>query len=181
MAIMVTTALVFTAACSNDDGGGGAGRPDRVTACDTLSAGDLEIVLDAPVGPPDAAEDQGTDVLAGRSGCAWATDDDTKAVLVELVGTRDMSGSVRRTGFSARARFAAARDRHPDATKVQGPGDDAIWVEEAATLHVLVDDYYLTVEVAVPEPAAAERTAVDLAVRAVRHLADLVATSSRAD
>lgn len=168
---MVTTA----AACNGGDDD--SKEPRRVTACDVLSDDDVSAVLGAPVGAPDATVDEGADALAGRSGCAWATDDDTKAALVELVRTRDISTSVRRTGFSARSRFAAVRSRHPDGVTVPGAGDDAIWVEEVATLHVLVDDDYLTFEVAVPEPAAAEDTARGLAVRAVRRLGD----RSRAD
>lgn len=162
--------MVTTAAACN--GGDEPVEPRRVTACDVLTDEDVSAVLGAPVGAPDATVDEGADALAGRSGCAWATDDDTKAALIELVRTRDISTSVRRTGFSARSRFAAVRSRHPDGVTVRGAGDDAIWVEEVATLHVLVDDDYLTFEVAVPEPAAAENTARGLAVRAVRRLGD---------
>jgi hypothetical protein len=179
MAIMVTTALAFTTAATACGQAHGQGHGDgavrrRVTACDTLGRDDVAAALGSPVGPPDAADDQGADALAGRSGCAWSTGDDERAVLVELVRTGDMSTSVRRTGFSARARFAAARSRHPDAVDVDlgGAGGDAVWVEEAATLHVLVRDCYLTFEVAVPDPAAAEATAVELAVRAVRRLGE---------
>jgi len=160
--------VMTTAACN---GGDQPAEPRRVTACDVLTEDDVTAVLGAPVGAPDATVDEGADALAGRSGCAWATGDDTKAALVELVRTRDISTSVRRTGFSARSRFAAVRSRHPDGVTVHGAGDDAIWVEEVATLHVLADDDYLTFEVAVPDPAAAEETARGLAVRAVRRLA----------
>lgn len=164
---MVTTLVAFPAGCSSRD------EPvaPRTTACDVLTEDDVSEVLGAPVGLPDAADDEGADVLAGRSGCAWATDDGTKAALVELVRTRDMSNSVRRTGFSGQARFAAARSRHPDAARMAATGDDAFWVEESATLHVLTGDDYLTFEVAVPEPATAQAIATGLADRAVRHLA----------
>jgi hypothetical protein len=166
---MVTTLLALPAGCGRDRA---PATPRRVTACELLTDEDVRAELGAPVGATEAADDEGADVLAGRSGCAWATADDTRAALVELVRTRDMAGAVRRTGFSAKARFAAARSRHPGGLTVGGTGDDAFWVEEAATLHVLAGDDYLTFEVAVPDPAAAHRVARGLAQRAVRHLAD---------
>lgn len=152
---------------------GGASETDQVTACDILTAADLEAVLGGPVERPAASAPGSTDALAGRSGCAWSTEDGEKAALVELVRTADMSDRVRRTGFSAEARFAAAAGRHPDAVT---PGATSFYVEEAATIHVLFEtDAYVTIEVATTPPSAAEPTARALAARAVAGLGRLSA------
>jgi hypothetical protein len=144
--------------------------PPRVTACSLLSADDVSAGLGAPVGAPEPTADAGADALAGRSGCAWTTVDQRRAVLIELVRTKDMSGSVRRTGFSASARFASVRSRHADAATVPAVGPNAIWIDETATLHVLADDSYLTFEVAVPVPSEARGVGTTLAQGAVKRL-----------
>jgi hypothetical protein len=130
-------------------------------------------VLGAPVDPPIPSAGGGTDALAGRSGCAWATTDGAKAVLVQLVRTKDMSDQVRRTGFSAGARYAAAAKRHPD--EARATTDNVFFVDEEATLHALSADSYLTIEVATTPPDTAEPTARALAERAMRQLGRLSA------
>ena len=146
------------------------GSGDReIAACEVVTRSETRAVLGADVDAPEATQG-GADALAGRTGCAWVTVDRSKAILVELVRTGDMSDSVRRTGFSASARFDAARSRHPDAASVD-VGDRAFWVEESARLHVLTGDAYLTSEVAVPRPSEARSVAVEFARRAVNRLA----------
>ncbi|HEX7169147.1 MAG TPA: hypothetical protein VF230_19370 [Acidimicrobiales bacterium] len=162
-AVAVVLALLATAACDRDQN-----DPEPIAACDLLTRGETRDVLGGEVNAPESTQG-GADALAGRSGCAWSTADGRKAILVELVRTADMSDSVRRTGFSASARFDAARSRHPDAAPV-AIGDDAIWVEESARLHVLAGDDYLTAEVAVPRPADARPIAAEFARRAVVRL-----------
>ncbi len=126
-------------------------------------------VLGGPVAAPARAE-SATDTLAGRSGCAWSRSDDVRAVLIELVRTDDMAGAVRRTGFSAAARFGAVRSDHPDATAVDGLGDVALFVEEEGTLHVLAERSYLTFEVAANPTSAIRAAAEELARLAVGRL-----------
>ena len=121
---------------------------------------------EAPSGTSDAATDQ----LAGRSGCAWSSRDGEKAVLVELVRTRDMSRSVRRTGFSATARYRAATDDHPDGERVDDLGDRALYVDEASKLWVLEGDDLAIFEVAVTPTSGARPIALSLAREAVARL-----------
>lgn len=158
----MTTAL--TGACADDEGP----MADRLSACEVLPRADVEDVLQGPVDEPATAE-AATDSLAGRSGCAWTRSDDSRAVLVELVRTRDMAASVRRTGFSASARFGAARNQFPEATEVE-LGDRAMFVESEATLHVLADGSYVTVEVAARPTADIPELAEELGRRAVARL-----------
>lgn len=143
---------------------------DRFVACDLLRRADVQEILDGPVVAPAASNGGATDRLAGRSGCAWSTTDHAKAVLIELVRTHDMAGQVRRTGFSAEARFDAAKSQYPSAGQREGLGDEAIYIEEAATLHLLEGDSYVIFEVAITPPANAEPAAVELARRAVIRL-----------
>lgn len=141
---------------------------DRITACEVVAQEDVEEVLDGPVDEPASAE-AATDQLAGRSGCAWTRLDDERAVLVELVRTDDMATSVRRTGFSASARFGAARSEFPEAEPVE-LGDRALFVEEEGTLHLLTDGSYLTIEVAARPSSAIRDLAEELGRRAVARL-----------
>jgi len=169
LAIAVAASLVALAACT-DDGGATTVDRDRITACGLLTPAEVGSALGGDVRPPEATDDASADALAGRSGCAWATRDDEAAALIELVRTDDMSPSVRRTGFSANARFSAARSRHPEAEPVD-VGDRGLWVDEAATLYVLASRSYVVVEVAVQETSRAKQAAIALAVPAVRRLA----------
>jgi hypothetical protein len=159
------------AACGSTGGATEADPP--VTACALFSPTAVAQVLGTPVDPPIPSAGGGTDALAGRSGCAWATTDGTKAVLVQLVRTADMSDQVRRTGFSAEARFAAAAKRHPDEAAASSTTD--FFVEEEATLHVLYADSYLTIEVASTPPDTAAPIARALAGQATRKLGRLSA------
>lgn len=163
--------VVVTGACATDE----PPVPDRLTACELLPREDIESVLGGPVDEPATAE-AATDTLAGRSGCAWSRSDDSRAALVELVRTADMSASVRRTGFSASARFGAARSQYPEAEPVD-LGDRALFVEDEGVLHVLTDGSYLTVEVAA-QPTASIR---DLAVELGRRAVDRLQRTDRAD
>ena len=153
-----------TAGCAADE----PAEPDRLTACEVLPAPVVERVIGGPLDEPASAE-AATDSLAGRSGCAWTRSDDTRAVLVELVRTADMAASVRRTGFSASARFGAVRATFPDAQDVD-LGDRALFVEEEGTLHVLVDGSYLTIEVAARPPSLIPDLTSDLGREAVDRL-----------
>ena len=151
-------------ACSEDEP-----RPDdRLTACEVVPRRDVEAVLEGPVDEPATAE-AATDGLAGRSGCAWSRSDDERAVLIELVRTVDMATSVRRTGFSASARFGAVRDAFPEASAVD-LGDRALFVESEGALHLLVDGSYVTIEVAAQPTSAIRDLAEDLGRRAVARL-----------
>jgi len=161
--ILVAAALA-TAACAGDD----PAEPDRLTACEVLPSETVERVIGGPLDEPASAE-AASDLLAGRSGCAWSRTDDERAVLVELVRTADMAASVRRTGFSASARFGAVRTEFPDAVAVE-LGDRAIYVDEDATLHVLVDGSYVTVEVAARPPSTVRELAEHLGREAVARL-----------
>jgi hypothetical protein len=152
-------------ACADDE----PAVPDRLTACEVLPRADVEDVLGGAVDEPAEAL-AATDTLAGRSGCAWTRTDDARAVLVELVRTRDMAASVRRTGFSASARFGAARSEFPDAESVDGLGDRALFVPEEGALHVLVDGSYVTIEVAARPTSAVAGLAEDLGRRAVERI-----------
>ena len=144
---------------------------ERLVACELIGEADAARALGGDVRAPVATDDEGADALAGRSGCAWTTHDGRSAALFELVRTDDMSGSVRRTGFSARARYDGARSRHHDAPEIPALGDRAFWVDEAATLYVLSGGSYLVVEVATPRHADAQGIAVALATPAVQRLA----------
>lgn len=162
----MAAAAVAAASCGSSD----ATEDRRVAACDVLTRRDVGAVLEAEVAPPTASARNATDALAGRSGCAWSTSDGTKAVLVELVRTADMAAQVRRTGFSAAARFDAAQNEHPDAEEPEGPWQRGLYVEESATFHVLAHRSYLTFEVAVTPPSLARPIALELATRSVRRL-----------
>lgn len=159
-------AVLLGGACGSSD----APVPVRTSACDLIARGDVAAALGGAVDPPTASDESATDELAGRSGCAWSTADHGKAVLVELVRTADMAVQVRRTGFSAAARYEAAASGAPAAEAVSGVGDRAFWVDEMAELHMLVGGSYLTFEVATTPPADAEPTAVTLAQLAVARL-----------
>ncbi len=165
LAALVAAVALVAPSCGRDE----AVEPDRVTACEVLTATEVAGVLGGPVDAPDAAEAP-TDVLAGRSGCAWSRRDGSSAVLIELVRTADMSSSVRRTGFSASARFNAARNEHPQAVRVPDLGDDVLFVEEEGTLHVLAERTYLTFEVAATPTATIPVLAGELARKALARL-----------
>ena len=132
---------------------------DRLTACEVLTAKEVASSIDRPVVTPPAAADSPTDQLAGRSGCAWSSKDGEVGVLVELVRTQDMARSVRRTGFSAAARFQAAASQHPDAHVGLGVGDRSLFIEEESELWVLVDDSLVVLEVAVTPTSETRRVA----------------------
>lgn len=142
---------------------------DRLTACDLTTRDDVESALGGAISVPEAAEDAATDALAGRSGCAWSRRDGSGAVLVELVRTADMAAAVRRTGFSAAARFAAARSRSSTRLPVE-LGDQAFWIEEESTLHLLRDRTYVVFEVAVTPSARAQPIANELARTALTRI-----------
>lgn len=164
VALTLVAAAIGSGACRSAD----PPVRDRVTACEVITEAEVVGILGGPVDDPERAE-AATDVLAGRSGCAWSRTDDSRAVLVELVRTKDMAASVRRTGFSAAARFGAVRHEHPDAESVD-VGDQALFIDTDGTLHVLVDGSYLTLEVAATPTAAIPDLAEALAERAVARL-----------
>ena len=150
-------------------GGCGSGEPpveDRLTACEVLTAREVAAAVGRAVSTPPASSDAATDQLAGRSGCAWSSEDGKVAVLVELVRTQDMARSVRRTGFSAAARFRAAETEHPEADGGPTVGDRSLFVEEESELWMLVDDSLVVFEVAVTPTSAARDIAEALASRA---------------
>lgn len=142
---------------------------ERLLACDLVTADEVADAIGGRVRTPDAAEGAANDALAGRSGCAWSRSDEHAAVLVELVRTNDMAASVRRTGFSAAARFRAARSRAEREVAVP-LGDDAFWVDDEATLHLLRAGSYVVFEVAVPSGVDARNVANDLGRAAVDRL-----------
>jgi hypothetical protein len=143
---------------------------DRLTACEVVTARQVSAAIGAPVDAPSGTSEAATDQLAGRSGCAWASEDGKTAVLVELVRTADMSRSVRRTGFSATARYRAATTDHPDGESVDGLGDRALYVDEASKLWVVAGDDLVIFEVAVTPTDGARAIAVSLATAAVARL-----------
>ena len=150
-------------------GGCGSSEPpveDRLTACEVVTAREVATALGRDVTTPPAASDAATDQLAGRSGCAWSSADGAVGVLVELVRTDDMARSVRRTGFSATARFQAARADHPESAT----DDRTLYVDEESTLWLLVDDSLVVLEVAASPTAEARRVAEALGTRAVSRL-----------
>jgi hypothetical protein len=144
--------------------------PERVTACEVVTAGEVADAIGLPVQAPAGTSEAATDQLAGRSGCAWSSRDGSRAVLVELVRTRDISRSVRRTGFSATARYRAAATDHPEGESVDGVGDRALFVDEASKLWVLAGDDLVSFEVAVTPTTDARTMAVALARDAVARL-----------
>jgi hypothetical protein len=144
--------------------------PHRLTACEVVTTDEMTAALGSPLEPPAGTNDAATDQLAGRSGCAWSTTDGGRAVLVELVRTRDMSRSVRRTGFSATARYRAAATDHPDGESVDGVGDRALFVDELSKLWVLDGEDLVIFEVAVTPTTDARSIAVTLAHEAVARL-----------
>jgi hypothetical protein len=162
--VVAALPLTLTGACGDPD----PEQDERLTACEVVVRADVEEVLEGPVDEPASAE-AATDQLAGRSGCAWTRSDDERAVLIELVRTEDMATSVRRTGFSASARFGAARSEYPDARPLD-VGDRAIYVETEGTLHVLSNGSYVTIEVAARPPSVIPGLAEQLARRAVARL-----------
>ena len=159
---IAVVAVLGSGAC----GSGEPPSPDRLTACEVLTAKEVATALGRPVATPPAAADAATDQLAGRSGCAWSSQDGDVGVLVELVRTDDMSRSVRRTGFSAAARFRAAAAEHPD-VRVE---DGSLYVEEESKLWLLADDSLLVLEVAVTPTGEARRMAEAMASRALPRL-----------
>jgi hypothetical protein len=159
--VAAAVAVAFVGAgCGSSD----APAPVRTSACELIARGDVAAALGGPVDPPTASDDSATDDLAGRSGCAFSTSDHGKAVLIELVRTVDMAAQVRRTGFSAAARYEAAASSAPSTVPVTGVGDRAFWVDELATLHVLAGGSYVTFEVATRPPADSEPTSLSLAL-----------------
>ena len=139
--------------------------PDRLTACEVVTRREVEAAVRRQVAAP-AASDAATDRLAGRSGCAWSSEDGDVGVLVELVRTADMSRSVRRTGSSAAARFEAATAEHPEARLPDG----TLYVEEEAKLWTLETDSLVVFEVAASPTSEARRIATALAARAAPRL-----------
>jgi len=164
--------LVVTGACRPSE----PAPPDRLTACEIVGRTEIARILERRVGAPNESSGAATDNLAGRSGCAWSSADARMAVLIELVRTGDMATSVRRTGFSAAARFAAVRNGHPDADQPAIDGAEAIYVEETASLHVLAGRSYVTIEVAATPPSIVRAIAVEIAVSAVARLSQTDAT-----
>ena len=150
----------------------GSGEPpvdDRLTACEIVTANDVRAAMRRAVMTPPTESDAATDQLAGRSGCAWSSEDGEVGVLVELVRTADMARSVRRTGFSATARFQAARADHPEADDLQ-LGSPSLFVEEQSKLWLLQGDDLVVLEVAVAPTSEARRIASALASRALPRL-----------
>jgi hypothetical protein len=164
----LVAALLAAASCQSSSGSEN-GVDDRLTACDLTTRADVADALGGPVSVPTAAEDAATDSLAGRTGCAWSRRDRSGAVLVELVRTADMAAAVRRTGFSAAARFEAARSRAATQVPVE-LGDEAFWIEDESTLHVLRDRTYVVFEVAVTPTARAKPIANELARSALTRI-----------
>ena len=159
--IAVLGAVLMGGAC-------GSSEPpveDRLTACEVVTTREVESAIRRPVSPP-TASDAATDQLAGRSGCAWSSEDGGVGVLIELVRTQDMSRSVRRTGFSAAARYQAALAEHPDARLPDG----SLFVEEESKLWLLVGDSLAVLEVAATPTAEVRRIATALAARAAPRL-----------
>jgi len=165
-AILAVISLASATACGSS---APPARP-RIVACDAVPPSAVSRALGSPVGHPAASVEGAADALAGRSGCAWSTTDGGRAALIQLVRTADMAGQVRRTGFSADARFAAAEDRYADRADEPGIGDRCFYVEAEGTLHLLFRRSYLTIEVAATPPQAAEQIAVALARAAVARL-----------
>ena len=166
--VIVVGGLVAASSCrSSPEPSDVAG--ERLTACELTTRSEVAEALGGEVSPPEAADGAANDTLAGRSGCAWSRRDGSGAVLVELVRTSDMAAAVRRTGFSAAARFAAARSRAEERATVE-VGDQSFWVEDEATLHVLTDRSYVVFEVAVSPTARAQPIAVALARAAVTRI-----------
>jgi hypothetical protein len=164
-----SVAVVAALGAGGCDGSKEPAAQDRLTACEVVSAAEVTSAIGAPVGEPTGTSDAATDQLAGRSGCAWSSRDGAVAVLVELVRTRDMSRSVRRTGFSATARFDAARTDHPEAEDVD-VGDRGLYVEESSKLWLLEGDDLAIVEVAVTPTTRAREIVVALGRRAASRL-----------
>lgn len=160
--VLAVAAVVLGGAC-------GSSEPpvaDRLTACEVVTLRELETAVRLPMAEPAAASDAATDQLAGRSGCAWASDDGSVGVLVELVRTADMSRSVRRTGFSAAARFQATKSEHPDAVLPDG----SLYVDEESKLWILEEDSLVVIEVAATPTSEARRIATALGARAAPRL-----------
>ena len=157
-AVIASIAIASCGSSSGDDDT----FDERLTACDLTTTAEVEEALDGDVSSPESADDAANDTLAGRSGCAWSRRDGSAAVLVELVRTADMSPAVRRTGFSAAARFAAARSRAEAETPIE-LGDQAFWVEDESQLHLLTDRTYAVFEIAVTPSARAQPIATQLA------------------
>jgi hypothetical protein len=164
LALLLVAGALLGAACGSED----PPAPDRITACEVVTEREVADVLGGEVDAPERAE-AATDTLAGRSGCAWSRSDGKRAVLIELVRTKDMSPSVRRTGFSAAARFGAVRHEHPDAPTA-GVGTESLFVDTTGTLHVLDRGSYLTFEVAATPTSAIPDLAEALAQEAVARL-----------
>lgn len=162
----MAVALVLLGACGSSE----PPQPERFTACDLISRAELARILGRAVTAPAESSGAATDTLAGRSGCAWSSVDEERAVLIELVRTKDMSSSVRRTGFSAAARFEALRSEHPGATSPEVAGARTVYLEEAASLHVLAGSSYVVIEVAATPPRVVQPIAVSLATSAVARL-----------
>lgn len=158
---IVVAAVLGSGACGSDE----PPEPDRMTACEVVTAREVATAIRRPVATPPAAADAATDQLAGRSGCAWSSEDGDVGVLVELVRTADMSASVRRTGFSATARFEAAAAEHSEAA-----AGSTFFVEEESKLWVLVEDSLVVFEVAVTPTSAAQGIAESLRARALPRL-----------
>jgi hypothetical protein len=77
---------------------------------------------------------------------------------------------VRRTGFSATARYRAATTDHPHAEVVDDVGDGALFVADASKLWVLDGDDLVIFEVAVTPTTGARAIALSLAEEAVGRL-----------
>ena len=156
--LLAVATAVASGACGSDE----PPADERLTACEVVTPQEVRSAIRREVATPPAAADAATDQLAGRSGCAWSSEDGDVGVLVELVRTDDMSRSVRRTGFSAAARFQAASTEHPEAKLPDG----SLYVDEESKLWLLVDDSLLILEVAASPTSEARRIATALAARA---------------
>ena len=166
---ITVVAMVISGACRSNE----PPVEDRLTACEVVTSQEVANAVDRPVATPPAASDAATDQLAGRSGCAWSSRDGEVGVLVELVRTQDMARSVRRTGFSAAARFRAEETEHPEAAQVSEgavPGASSLFVVEESKLWLLVDDSLVVFEVAVTPTSVSRDIAEALASRAAPRL-----------
>ncbi|HUP84261.1 MAG TPA: hypothetical protein VM143_01215 [Acidimicrobiales bacterium] len=135
-----------------------------------MTAREVAKALGRTVTAPTESSAAATDQLAGRSGCAWSSRDESAAVLVELVRTKDVARSVRRTGFSAAARFQAAVTDNPTAESIDSLGDRALFAVGASQLWLLVDDDLVIFEVAVTPTSGARDVALHLAATAESRL-----------
>ena len=146
--------IAFAGACNHEP---------RVTACGLVNALEVQRATGGVRAIPRPVVQSSDDSEAGRSFCLWlrAGELPPEGTFIGVIQDHEMTGAVRRTGFSADAVFSAAKAKatNPELVKWSGLRGSAFWAD--SRLQVLSRGAYVSVTV---DPAARDprATAIEL-------------------